>query len=68
MENLVKPFAELLELVELYGEEFVASRLYCSPEFVHSWNTREHWKTKRVEPGWEPSAGFVASALTILRP
>jgi hypothetical protein len=61
----VKPIEELIALTT--DENTSARRLGCDPEFVVQWRPRKHWQTGRIEPGWEPSAGFIAAALAILR-
>lgn len=57
--------SDLLALT--HDEHTAAGKLGCDPEFVRSWRPWQHWQTKRWEPGVEPSAGFVACALAILR-
>lgn len=56
---------ELIALTQ--DEQAAAARLGCSAEYVRSWRPWEHCQTKRIETGVEPSAGFVAAALAILR-
>ena len=43
-----------------------AALLHCEEAFVRSWFPRENREGK-VEDGWAPSEGFIASALAILR-
>lgn len=62
---MAKPIDELIALTQ--NDQAAAERLSCSPEFVRSWRPREHWQTKRVESGVEPSVGFISCALAILR-
>jgi len=61
----VKPIDELISLTQ--DEHTTARRLCVSPEFVRSWRPRKHWQTGRIESGWEPSQGFIAVALAVLR-
>ena len=65
----MKPMEELISLTQ--NEHAAARLLMCSPEFVVSWRDRKrelpNGKTM-IEKGWEPSAGFIAAALAILRP
>lgn len=64
----MKPIEELIALTA--DEHAAAAALSVFPEFVVSWRPRErHLPDGRtiIEPGWEPSAGFVAAALAILR-
>ncbi len=61
----MKPIDELVSLTQ--DEHATARRLGCDPQFVCQWRPRKHWQTGRVEPGLEPSAGFMAAALAILR-
>lgn len=62
---MAKPIEDLLALTT--DEHAIAQRLCCTPEFVRSWRPWTHWQTGRLESGVEPSAGFVAAALAILR-
>lgn len=61
----MKAIDELLALTT--DENAVAPRLGVYPEFVRQWRPRQHWQTGHIEPGCEPSAGFIAAALAILR-
>lgn len=62
---MAKPIEELISLTQ--DEHAVAPLIGCTPEFVRSWRPWRHWQTGRIESGVEPSAGFVACALAILR-
>jgi hypothetical protein len=62
---MLRPLDELIALTA--DEQAAARRLCCSPEFVLSWRPRRHWQTGQLEPGIEPSAGFIAAALALLR-
>jgi hypothetical protein len=59
------------ELIALTADEHAAApRLGVHPEFVCQWRPRERLLPDGrtiIESGWEPSAGFVASALNIIR-
>lgn len=63
--DAMKPLDELISLTQ--DEHAASARLGCAAEYVVAWRPREHWVTKRIEPGLEPSAGFIAAALAILR-
>jgi hypothetical protein len=56
----------LLEVARL-GDDKVAALLCITKEFINQWKPREHYLTKRLELGYEPSQGFIAAALSILR-
>jgi hypothetical protein len=54
-------------IVDAFGNDAeIARRLCCFTEFIQSWRPRP-LPNGRTEPGLEPSAGFIASALAILR-
>lgn len=70
MRDTVKPTDELIAFVNFAGADDVARKLSVSVEFVRSWLPRqrelEDGRTI-IEPGWQPSTGFIAAALAILR-
>ena len=62
-----KPLDDLLALTT--DELATAPRLAVYPEFVRQWRPRPRELPDGrsiIEPGWEPSAGFIAAALAIL--
>lgn len=61
-----KPIHELLRETIRLGEPMTAHLLVCDPRFIISWFPRR-LPDDRLEPGWEPSSGFIAAALAILR-
>lgn len=66
----MKPFDELIAEAERQGHAIVAARLAVSVEMVCSWYPRERTLPDGrtiVDTGVEPSGGFVACALALLR-
>lgn len=64
----MKPIDELIALTA--DEHATAPRIGVYPEFIRSWRERERKLNDGrtiIESGWEPSAGFVAAALAILK-
>lgn len=62
----MKPHDELLAATDAVGHEMAAKALYCNPRFIASWFPRKG-PDGRTVTGWEPSGGFMAAALGILR-
>ena len=63
-----KPLDDLLALTT--DEDAVAPRLWVHPAYVRQWRPRERVMPDGrvvIEQGLEPSGGFVAAALAILR-
>ncbi len=67
----MKPFQELLDIVaRIDNDKTVAKICMISSEYVESWKPRKRIlpdKREIIEPGWEPSGGFIAAAMTHLR-
>lgn len=63
----MKPLEELVELTK--DEIAYAPLLSVYPEFIRQWRRRERLLDGAItiESGYEPSQGFIASALAILR-
>jgi len=61
-----KPIHDLLREVMVVGAPLAAAMLSVSVEFVLSWFPYARSDGK-IEMGWEPSGGFIAAALAILR-
>ena len=59
----IKSYHELLRIVAEYGEQEVANKLSVHREFVTSWLPRVT-NNGSLEIGIEPSAGFIAAALS----
>lgn len=66
----MKPFAQLVSLADARKDDAsVAARLGIYPAYVQQWRERERILDDgrtHIEPGLEPSAGFIAAALAIL--
>ena len=61
-----KPAHELLRETIKLGEAETAAKLSVHPGFVASWFPKQY-PNNRIEPGWEPSSGFVACAVALLK-
>ena len=61
-----KPIHELLRETIKLGEAATAAKLSVHPGFVASWFPKQY-PNNRIEPGWEPSSGFVACAVALLK-
>lgn len=64
----MKPIQELIALTA--DETATAPKLCVHPNFIRQWRPRSRVLPDGrtiVEPGWEPSSGFIAAALAILR-
>jgi hypothetical protein len=62
-----KPLHELLFEAIRLGEELTAALLCCSREYVAFWFPYVRKIDGGIELGYEPSMGFIAAALAILR-
>lgn len=65
----MKPFHELMQLVcVINNDQKVARLLMVCPEYVAQWYPRVRVvKGKEIiEPGLEPSSGFISAALAFL--
>lgn len=65
----MKPKEELLIIASQIGDKIMANRLGCTSEFINSWRERPRALPDGrtvIEPGWEPSSGFMAMALVLL--
>lgn len=67
----MKLFDEFLQTVDAVGDDtLVARKLRVYPEFIKSWRPRQRDLPDGrtiIEQGWEPSSGFMAASLGILR-
>lgn len=64
----MKPFQELLAYAEAIETAEICQLLCVYPEYVNFWKPRTRLLPDGrtvIEPGWEPSAGFIAVALAI---
>lgn len=57
----------LLSETERIGRDQTARLLCVSREYVDSWFPRVRWNDGKTEPGLDPSGGFTAAALAVLR-